>query len=104
MKVLAFILSFYVLVLAAMPCVDVPKDNNLHNFELTNSLSDHHEHENDLCSPFCTCDCCVSPIINNLTVYFTFICSPLAQKLTKEYDNSFVSSPITTIWHPPKLS
>ena len=102
MKVLALILSVYVLVLTAIPCVDVPKDDNLHKTEITNSSSDQHEHTTDLCSPFCTCDCCVSPIINNSTIVFT--CTPITQKITTAYYNSFVSSLFATIWQPPKLS
>ena len=102
MKYFAFILSVYVLVLTAIPCVDVPKDDNLHKIELSNTTSDHHEHDTDLCSPFCTCDCCDSPIINNSTIHFT--CTPIAQKILTEYNNSFVSSLFATIWQPPKLS
>lgn len=102
MKYFAFILSVYVLVLTAIPCVDVPKDDNLHKMELSNTTSDHHASDHDHCSPFCTCDCCVSPIINNSTIHFTF--TPVVQKLTTEYHNSFVSSLFATIWQPPKLS
>ncbi|MBK8808019.1 MAG: hypothetical protein IPO21_15780 [Bacteroidales bacterium] len=102
MKYFAFILSVYVLVLTAIPCVDVPKDNTVQKIELTNSTSEHHEHTTDLCSPFCTCDCCASPILNNSTIHFT--CTPIAQKIITGYNNSFVSSLFASIWQPPKLS
>jgi len=102
MKILTFILSLYVLVLTAIPCFDVPKDNDLHKIELSNTSSDHQENDTDLCSPFCTCDCCVSPIINNSIIKFT--CTSIAQKLTTEYYNYFVSSLFATIWQPPKLT
>lgn len=102
MKILTFILSLYVLVLTAIPCVDVPKDNSMSKYELTNTSSDHHENDTDYCSPFCTCDCCVSPIINNSTIHFT--CTPIAQELITEYHNSLVSSLFAIIWQPPKFS
>jgi len=102
MKYFAFILSVYVLVLTAIPCVDLPKDDNLHKTELTNSATEHHEHTTDQCSPFCVCVCCATPIINNSTIHFT--CTPIAKKILTEYNKSFVSSPFVTIWQPPKLS
>lgn len=102
MKILTFILSFYVLVLTAIPCVDVPKDNSVNKYELANTSSDHHENDTDLCSPFCTCVCCVSPILNNSTIQFTY--AFIAQKLIVENNNSFVSSLFITIWQPPKLN
>lgn len=102
MKYFAFILSVYVLVLTGIPCVDVPKDNTMQKNELSNSSSDHHEHTTDLCSPFCTCDCCVSPILTNSSIQFT--CTSIVQKLLSEYSNSFISSLYATIWQPPKLS
>ena len=101
MKYFAFILSVYVLVLTAIPCVDVPKDDNLHKIELSNTTSDHHENDHDICSPFCTCDCCVSPIITNSNIQLT--CVPITQTLESEYNNSFISSPFVTIWQPPKV-
>jgi len=103
MRFFAYILSLYVLVLTTIPCVDVQKDDNLHKIELENSASEHHNHETDNCSPFCTCDCCVSPIIyqaNNLQLnYFS-----LAQNISSEYKSTFITSLFATIWQPPKLS
>lgn len=90
MKILTLILSIYVLVLTAIPCVDVPKENSMNKYELTNTSSDQHENDTDHCSPFCTCDCCVSPILNNSTIHFT--CTPITQKLITEYNSSLVSS------------
>jgi len=102
MKNLAFILSVYVLALTAIPCVDVPKDDVLHKTELSNTASEHHEHTTDLCSPFCTCDCCVSPIVNNNSTV-PFACSSHIQGLFAEYKNFFVSALYVAIWQPPKL-
>jgi hypothetical protein len=61
MKFFATILSLYILLLTAIPCVDHPEDHTLQKIEITQSATDNHQHEGDQCSPFCTCDCCVSP-------------------------------------------
>ena len=55
MKILTFILSLYVLVLTAIPCVDVPKDNNVQKIVLAQSSTDNHQNDVDSCSLFCTC-------------------------------------------------
>jgi hypothetical protein len=59
MKVFAFILSFYVLYLNAVPCIDIIRDNSMHKSEIMQT-SDNHNHQSDAdsCSPFCTCQCC----------------------------------------------
>lgn len=101
-KFFAYILSVYVLVLTAIPCIDEPKDYALHKIELSNTTSDNDENHKDHCSPFCTCDCCVSPIINNST--FQVAITRFSQELISEYTISFISSLFTTIWQPPKLS
>ncbi|MGE5429181.1 MAG: DUF6660 family protein [Methylococcaceae bacterium] len=58
MKLFAYIMSFIVLVLTAIPCPDVPEDHSVQKIELSNTTSDHHHSDADHCSPFCTCQCC----------------------------------------------
>jgi hypothetical protein len=102
-KIVALILAFYVLALLTIPCIDVLKDNQLHKTELACSSSDHQNDHANHCSPFCTCDCCVSPIINNSFFQFSDVLT-VVQKLTTVYNVSFVSSIFASIWQPPKLS
>jgi len=100
---LAFILSLYVLTLTTIPCVDVSSDHHEHSTELTYPASGHHGDETDHCSPFCTCDCCVPPIIIHSPAPFNSIV-PLAQELTTAYHIPFVTIPFASIWQPPKIS
>jgi len=102
-KIITCILPLYLLVLTAVPCIDVPMDNRLQGIELSLNTSNGSHNDIDFCSPFCTCNCCVSPIIHqdNTIHYKHFL-------LSKEYNSSYTSiyhsSPFTSIWQPPKIS
>ena len=68
MRLFAFILSIIILALSVVPC----SDNDNCNQPTTELSSDHsgHEHQEDSCTPFCTCSCCgcagfvLAPILN----------------------------------------
>jgi len=61
MRKIAYILSFLVLVLTVIPCIDKPKDNILQKSEISQSTNNNnHQSDADHCSPFCTCQCCQS--------------------------------------------
>ena len=103
MKTFAFILSFYVLVLTAIPCIDVPVDNTMQKSELKQGIPTNQQNDIDLCSPFCTCYCCSSPICNQVyTIQIS--CFPFIQGNYSYFSTTQVLSPIYSIWQPPKLS
>ncbi len=59
MKILAVILSVYILALNFTPCEDTSYGVDDTQTELTQQLSDQHGHgTTDFCSPFCHCNCC----------------------------------------------
>ncbi|MCM4158111.1 DUF6660 family protein [Gramella sp. AN32] len=59
MKILAIILSFYILALNALPCDDINTYADNFQTEVAHSGdSDHNQSAFDLCPPFCTCHCC----------------------------------------------
>ena len=72
MRILSYILSFYMLLLALYPCLDIEpliqddpqqisiSDNNLFN---PSSTDDDGEHDEGHCSPFCMCHCCHTHIV-----------------------------------------
>jgi hypothetical protein len=103
MRLFTCILSLYILALSVMPCIDVPKDKGFKHSDISQNSNEKSNNENDLCSPFCTCNCCVSPIIyqDYIIQYNTFW---LLQEYNSCYTNSFVSSPFAPIWQPPKIS
>jgi len=103
MNFLAFILSVYILILTAMPCVDVNKECALQKAELTQTTNQNHHNDIDCCSPFCTCDCCATHVIQKENViHFDFTTIP--QKCVTEYTSFYISSTYASIWHPPKMS
>lgn len=103
MKLFACILSFYILVLTAVPCIDVLQDNTLQKVELSDSTTGHHHNNTDHCSPFCACNCCVSPILYQDYVN-QFNGFSFSQKCLSAYTSAYIYSPYTVIWQPPKIS
>ncbi|MDD2798566.1 MAG: hypothetical protein PHV20_08245 [Bacteroidales bacterium] len=98
----AVILSLFILVLIAVPCID-KHESASHNTELSKDTSHQHQSSEDECSPFCNCVCCASPVIHSTTILhltdFHFI-----QKYTTIYPSNFKSSLFASIWQPPKLN
>jgi hypothetical protein len=104
MKFIATILAIYILALVAVPCVDQPEDRIVQKMQITQNPADNHQNDCDQCSPFCTCDCCVSPIIwQNLIVSLDSF-SILLGCFSPEYSSAFVSCYSGSIWQPPQLS
>lgn len=105
MRILACILSFYIIALTAIPCIDLPEDHDVQTIEMTQNTGDHqHPKDIDHCSPFCTCNCCASPIIqHDLSIQFDSF-SFLQQYISTKYSSEFVSRYSGSIWQPPQLS
>lgn len=106
MKVFAFFMAIYILVLSAVPCSDVHNDcdDNSNKTELTKN-HDHHQDQDDNCTPFCTCTCCSASVIaldfvpfqiKNPTVFH------ISEKVTIR-NFSFISNFFGSIWQPPKI-
>lgn len=73
MRILSYILSFYMLFLAFYPCLDIEPvvtDNSqlisLSETQVTHpSPTEEEEHDEGHCSPFCMCHCCHTHIVIN---------------------------------------
>jgi len=102
MKVFACIFSFYILTLTALPCIDATNVDLSQQIEISQNCADTHNNDIDLCSPFCTCNCCVSPIITQGFIVQNFHL-PLSQACHSDYITTSISSPLTSIWQPPKI-
>lgn len=101
MKYVTVILSMYVMVLTAIPCNDVHASNsNSVTLELSEQ-SQNHTNNVDLCSPFCFCHCCQTLFFPSFfSISFTNLVESTLDVKLKEY--SF-SSPVASIWQPPKI-
>lgn len=109
MRHLVYILCFYLLGIAVIPCGDVYNACEPSAQTATTPDKDNHSHGNDsddVCSPFCTCSCC------NISVN----AKPNFTKLREDrvYSNNTKKSPVYNstctagfygnIWQPPRLS
>jgi hypothetical protein len=102
MKSSACILVLYFLVLMAMPCFDVPNDVHIGSFGISQTSTAHTHEGGDLCSPFCACSCCVSPVISQDYVIHITTFQPV-QDYDSCYITSYKSSLFASIWQPPKI-
>lgn len=101
-RLFAIFMSVYILSLFAVPCSDVREDLCVDHHEQSANTPISHQSGCDCCSPFCTCNCCTSPVpvkINHIQVHrFTY--------LTQEYiiRNSDLITPTVqnNIWQPPQ--
>jgi hypothetical protein len=99
MKVSGFIMAFYLLLLAAIPCRDNEECKTLTKTEATSGHNEHEEEED--CTPFCVCACCPSPVhVSDLAVE-NFSVAAFSSKpfLINSSVKSFISH---SIWQPPR--
>jgi hypothetical protein len=100
MKLRAFFLSFYILGLINIPCID----DHLSQYDSPNievSSFDQNVSDFDLCSPFCFCQCCQTyskPEIHSDSSE-KLDGKRLADRTLLENQTVF---PIS-LWHPPKV-
>jgi|APDOM4702015159_1054818.scaffolds.fasta_scaffold123039_1 hypothetical protein len=102
MKIIAYILSFYILVLTAIPCIDIPQDNLLQKIEQGQNTNGNHQNNTDNCSPFWPCSTCITPVISQAyTLQFNYF--SYSQKHFAEYKSDHISNLSSAIWQPPKI-
>ncbi len=91
----------YLLVLQIMPCND-SCSSEIHEFTLSiEQAQDHHEHEGNLCTPFCFCTCCATPVIIYQIVNVKVENSNNISY--SEYIQPNLSHFSHAIWQPPKI-
>jgi hypothetical protein len=90
-----------------LPCADLEVNSLVHNSieGLVNTDKHSHDKDNDLCSPFCVCNCCGTQILSYFQVNnFEF---PLVSIVieTKEpfYKSILTSNFFGSIWQPPQI-
>lgn len=103
MRLFAIILSIYITALTAIPCFDKPQDNSLVKTEIAPLTTGNHQQEVDHCSPFCTCNCCSSPKIQQ-EIVLDFNCSRIVPFYFAENTPTFVSATVGAIWQPPRIN
>ncbi len=102
MKFFALILSIYVLVLTAIPCVDKPEDTTIQKTVICAKTAGSQHQDIDHCSPFCTCNCCSSPKIQQDLV-IAFNSFQILIESYSDFSPHFTSCHFAAIWQPPQL-
>jgi hypothetical protein len=114
MKWLTIVFAVYVLGLSLWPCADdaLPLVGQALATVVTTSAStadtrsnDAHEHQDDQCSPFCTCACCA--VVATITPLFAYPTASVSESgwfsATRfHYAPTNWAEPLTAIWQPPK--
>lgn len=105
MRFLVRILSLYILVLTAMPCLDAPGFLGNGNVQITQNTTNNTQDfpDVDLCSPFCACSCCVYSISYQEVFHIDFSCYPFSSVQYSKYASAFSFFNFASIWQPPKL-
>lgn len=91
-----------------MPCADMEVGSISHLSTELASNNDNHLHDNqiDLCSPFCTCNCCSAQVLTHFPV--TAIDFPIVTGVIKialpTYKSILSSNFFGSIWQPPQIA
>ncbi len=107
MKWITIILSIYLMTLSNMPCADMEVNSAAHKTARFSSEANHtHDKDNDLCSPFCACNCCGAQILSyQIAVNFEF---PVAYSIISvqlpNYTSVVASNFYGSIWQPPQIA
>jgi len=91
--------------MSCLPCNDSKESTGKSEVKIS-AIANHPQdnHDNDSCSPFCSCACCHASVFYQ-ALPFSYIPKPVFQ--TKEYpvySSSFYPEISFSIWQPPKLS
>ncbi len=103
MKLVVYLLSFYLLLLPLVPCGDNDECNEDAKQELTTS-SNHKNHPEDdeACTPFCYCSCCPASVFIPQFLSEPVVVSNLAVT-NPSFPISLYSFDFSAIWQPPKI-
>ncbi len=109
MKLLNYILSIYLVALSCLPCADMEISSAAHKAVEISANHDeksyNHDKENDLCSPFCNCNCCGSQIVSYFKIT-TFSFTPIKRSIKTQlpsYTSIVTSNFFGSIWQPPQI-
>jgi len=102
-KILAFILSIYILALNFTPCEDSSAFDNSSNTEIVQLQDfDHEHHASDLCSPFCHCQCCQVHAADFDMIEFATLTTEISSEVFFHFDNLGKDIP-NPILQPPRV-
>jgi len=100
MRICGYILAFYIILLATVPCCAMDNCND----DQTAQTSDHGKDNEDCqnCSPFFNCEGCATATIVYQPFHFEFITLQVSPVYTVYQQTSLPEADID-FWQPPKL-
>ncbi|WP_394340435.1 DUF6660 family protein [Marinoscillum furvescens] len=102
MKFLTIILSFFLLGLSLVPCADETEPDSVEiSYEESGSDHDHNKSE-DLCSPFCVCNCCHSHLIVQ-QIFISELGALIFPLKRSAYNAPITSGFIGSLLQPPQV-
>jgi hypothetical protein len=103
LKLSSFILGLYIVILIGLPCVDNDTNNCSDYISVNTKNSENsHNHDIDLCSPFCVCECCSTVFEVSTENIELFVRTFKFENITF-YQTKKVSLIAQVIWQPPKI-
>lgn len=102
MRILAAILSLYILGLSLVPCADAGISPTSDVQHISQSHHDNHSNHLDLCSPFCVCHCCGTHVVE-IDYAFLPSVSPRDTKVYENYFDRLTSGLPASILQPPQV-
>ncbi len=103
MRLFAFILSLFILTLSFVPCSD-NEDCNTPDLSLNSDHSDH-DHNEDSCTPFCSCSCCGIPgLILSSPIFYTVLQElKMPTPAATVYYSDLIPNYFYSFWQPPRI-
>ncbi len=86
-----------------LPCNDTCNSHQNNTPTSIQQAQDHHQEDNDICSPFCFCSCCATAMTTLYIPTFNVALQSSKQEFTTFYPQFFTEE-YSFIWQPPKLS
>jgi len=103
MKYFAVLLSIYIVFLTVLPCIDKPENTLMQKTVISGQHTSNPQLDADHCSPFCSCNCCSSPKIQQ-EAGIDFSIQAIFLHVVPEKFLPIVSTPHSQIWQPPQFS
>jgi len=103
MKLIALFFSLYVLLLAVWPCAEIRENDHSHDVPVSQTIPSPDHDDCNGCSPFCTCNCCATPMVCQMEQVDLQVSVIVREHITS-YPTLLVTQRSGDIWQPPQLS
>ena len=105
MKFLFTLLAFFMVYLSCLPCGDSVECNSKAQTKISAATSHQdHQHNNEVCTPFCTCTCCAASAFYSANSKTDAVKSVFSSEKYPLFNIAFHTESYDNIWQPPKIA